>query len=79
MAESTVTIKGQTTLPKAIRQALDLQPGDRLRYVILDDGEVRLMRERPVSELSGLLKRPGQGPVTLEEMDEAIAQGARGA
>ena len=79
MTESTVTIKGQTTLPKAIRQALHLQPGDRLRYVILDDGEVRLMRERPVAELSGLLKRSGQGPVTLEEMEEAIAQGARGA
>lgn len=76
MTESTVTTKGQTTLPKAVRQALDLTPGDRLRYVILDDGEVRLMRARPMAGLAGLLKRPGQRAVTLEEMDEAITSGA---
>ncbi|SEO38864.1 looped-hinge helix DNA binding domain-containing protein, AbrB family [Paracoccus alcaliphilus] len=77
MSESTITIKGQTTLPKAVRQALELAPGDRLRYVILDDGQVRLMRTRPVAELAGILRREGQKPVTLEEMEQAIAAGAR--
>lgn len=77
MSESTITIKGQTTLPKAVRQALELAPGDRLRYVILDDGQVRLMRTRPVAELAGILRREGQKPVTLEEMEQAIASGAR--
>lgn len=76
MSQSTVTVKGQTTLPREVRQALDLAPGDRLRYVILDDGQVRLLRTRPVSELAGLLKRAGQAPVTLEEMEAAIAAGA---
>lgn len=77
MSESTITIKGQTTLPKAVRQALELAPGDRLRYVILDDGQVRLMRTRPVAELAGMLRRDGQKAVTLEEMEQAIAAGAR--
>ncbi|MDF3604715.1 type II toxin-antitoxin system PrlF family antitoxin [Paracoccus sp. DMF-8] len=76
MTESTITIKGQTTLPKSVREALEIGPGDRLRYVILDDGQVRLMRTRPVAELAGMLRHDGP-PVTLEQMDEAIAAAAR--
>ena len=79
MRESTVTSRGQTTLPAEVRRALNLRPGDRLRYALLDNGEVRLMRTRPVAELSGLLARPWQRPVSLEEMEHAIAAGARGA
>ena len=75
MRESTVTSKGQTTLPKDVRKALRLQPGDKLRYILLD-GEVRILRARPVLDLAGALKRPGQERVTLDEMDEAIAAGA---
>ena len=75
MHESTVTTKGQTTLPKDVRKALGLQPGDKLRYILLD-GEIRLLRVRPVLDLEGALKRPGQKTVTLEEMEEAIATGA---
>lgn len=75
MRESTVTTKGQTTLPKDVRKVLGLQPGDKLRYILLD-GEVRILRARPVLDLEGALKRSGQEPVTLEEMDEAIAAGA---
>ncbi|AGT10665.1 type II toxin-antitoxin system PrlF family antitoxin [Paracoccus aminophilus] len=79
MSESTITVKGQTTLPKSVRQALALAPGDRLRYVILDDGQVRLMRTRSVADLAGLLRREGQRPVSLDEMERAIAAGARDA
>jgi AbrB family looped-hinge helix DNA binding protein len=75
MQESTVTVKGQTTLPKDVRRALGLASGDRVRYVILD-GEVRLLKVQPVSGLAGLLARPGRKPVSLDEMDEAIASGA---
>lgn len=71
MHASMVTTKGQTTLPKAVRDALGLGPGDRLRYVIDRDG-VRLLKAQPVSRLAGLLKRDGPA-VTLEAMDEAIA------
>ncbi len=75
MQESTVTIKGQTTLPRDVRAALGLRSGDKVRYVILD-GEVRILKARSVKELRGLLARAGQSPVTLEAMDEAIAAGA---
>jgi AbrB family looped-hinge helix DNA binding protein len=78
MRESTVTVKGQTTLPREVRTALGLGPGDRVRYVILD-GEVRLLKARPVRELKGLLARPDRTPVSLEQMDAAIAAGAQGA
>ena len=76
MQESTVTIKGQTTLPKDVRTALNLHPGDRVRYMILDGGEVRLVRSQPVAQLAGLLKDRTDRRVSLEEMDEAIAMGA---
>lgn len=76
MPQSTVTAKGQTTLPRPVRAALGLAPGDRVRYMILDGGEVRLLKERPVTELAGLLGRPGQPPVSLEAMEEAVAAAA---
>lgn len=75
MYESTVTVKGQTTLPRDVRAALGLTSGDKVRYLILD-GEVRILKARSVKELRGILARSGQKPVSLEEMDEAIAGGA---
>ena len=78
MLESTVTIKGQTTLPKDVRAALQLHPGDRVRYMILDGGEVRLVRSRPVMQLAGFLKDRTGRRASLEEIDKAIANGAVG-
>ena len=43
MPESTLTAKGQTTVPKSVRAALGLRPGDKLRYLVLDNGEVRIL------------------------------------
>ena len=59
MIESAVTTKGQTTLPKRVREQLGLQPGDRIRYII-SGGEVRLLKARSVMELEGLLERKHQ-------------------
>ena len=75
MPESTVTAKGQTTLPREVRAALHLQAGDKLRYIVVD-GEVRLLKARPVLDLEGALKRSGTEAVSLDQMDEAIAAGA---
>ncbi len=75
MQESTITVKGQTTLPRDVRAALGLTSGDRVRYVILD-GEVRILKARSVKELRGALARSDQRPVSLEEMDEAIGAAA---
>ncbi len=75
MQESVITTKGQTTLPKEIRSALDIKPGDRLRYVIQGD-QVRLLKARPSADLLGLLKGKVGKPLSLENMDEIIAEGA---
>jgi antitoxin PrlF len=77
MAVATLTSKGQTTIPKEIRDLLGLAPGDKLDFVVESDGRVVL---RPatldVRQLRGLLRRRGRKPVSLEKMDSAIAQGA---
>ena len=75
MQESTVTVKGQTTLPKDVRTALGLTSGDRVRYVILE-GEVRIVKARSVKDLKGMLARSSRKSVSLEAMDEAIAAAA---
>ena len=74
MIESSITTKGRTTLPKAVREALSVQAGDRVRYVILDD-KVMIVPVRPTSRLFRSLKYDGP-TVTLEDMDRAIAEGA---
>ena len=73
MVQSAITSKGQTTLPKSVRQALGVKTGDRVRYVILDN-EVRILPVRPIGRLFGALKHDGP-PVTLENMERAIAEG----
>jgi antitoxin PrlF len=40
--DSTITAKGQTTVPKAVRQALGLGSGDRLSFVVDDQRRVYL-------------------------------------
>ena len=77
MIESSITSKGQTTLPKLVRKALSVQAGDRVRYVI-QDGQVRLIGVGPISRLFGVLEHHGSS-ATLEEMEDAIAEGASGA
>ena len=74
MIESRITVKGQTTLPKAVRESLAVKAGDKVRYVILDEG-VLLMPVRSTSRLYGSLKYDGPA-VSLEAMDRAIADGA---
>jgi antitoxin PrlF len=70
MYESTVTAKGQTTLPKPVRDALGLEPGDRIRYLLTAEG-VRILRPRKAMSLCGVLGRDGEA-ITLEAMGAAL-------
>ena len=74
MITSAITSKGQTTLPKPVREALRVGAGDRVRYVIFDNA-VRVLPVRPVRRLFGALRHDGP-PVTLEDMERAVAEGA---
>ena len=74
MFDSTITSRGQTTLPKLVREALGVRAGDRVRYVIFGN-EVRVLPVRPVGRLFGALKHDGP-PVMPEDMEHAVAEGA---
>ena len=74
MIESSITSKGQTTLPKVVREKLGLRTGDKVRYVISDQ-EVRILPVRPIGRLFGVLKYSGP-VVTVDEMEQAVARGA---
>ena len=73
MPSSTLTSKGQTTIPKEVRQHLKLQTGDQIDFLIRADGTVVL---RPttlhVRELKGILHRKNMKAVSIEAMNEAI-------
>jgi antitoxin PrlF len=74
MATATITSKGQVTIPKAIREHLHVAEGDRIDFRVGEDGTVRLVSlSRPVHDLFGILHRPGRKPVSVEEMNAAIA------
>lgn len=74
---ATLTAKGQITIPKAARDTLKLNPGDRIEFIFGDDGRLFLLPvTRPVKTLKGILPKPAK-PVSLEAMDEAIAQAVR--
>jgi len=71
--ESTITVKGQATIPKAVRDHLHVKPGDRIKFFIHPDGSVVMLPKISASALRGILK--SKRHVTLEEMDEGIAAG----
>lgn len=77
MQLSTLTSKGQTTIPRKIREYLHLHTGDKLSFVIEEGGQIVL---RPatvdIKTLAGLLKRENQKPIPLSEMKKAIMKGA---
>ncbi|MGZ5432100.1 MAG: AbrB/MazE/SpoVT family DNA-binding domain-containing protein [Thermoanaerobaculia bacterium] len=75
MSEATITSKGQITVPKEVRKALNVQEGDVLDFVIDERGQVTVKPLRKdYKRLFGMLKREGARPVTVEEMNEAIGR-----
>lgn len=74
--DSAITVKGQATIPKAIREHLHLKPGDRVKFFVHPDGSVVLLPKLPASALRGIVSPRRGRPVTIEEMNEAVATGA---
>lgn len=73
MSASTVTSKGQITLPKDIREHLNVGPGDRVDFVVEENGRVvvRPARSR-LEQLRGMLRDRKRKPVSVEQMSAAI-------
>ncbi len=74
MQTSTLTSKGQVTIPAEVRRQLGLQPGDHVGF-IMEDGDVRLVRkERRIEAAFGICK--ADTSVSVEDMDKVIRQRA---
>ena len=74
--QATITSKGQVTIPKPIRDALHLSPGDRIEFLAEPDGSIKVVPiTASVTELKGMLPPPAES-LSLEEMEQAIADGA---
>lgn len=79
MASSTLTSKGQITIPREVRDRLGLREGDRVVFQFDEHGNLLLRQENqsPLGRLPGLLKHLAKDrPVTVEEMKAAVRQGA---
>ena len=68
-ADATLTSKGQTTIPKEIRDGLGIKPGDRMTFTLMPDGTVVMRaKTRRIVDLAGILHKKGRKPVTIDEM-----------
>ena len=70
--QSTVTAKGQTTIPKAIRDRLGVRAGGKIKYFVRHDGQVVMLPVFPAADLPKRKVYRGP-PRSIEEMDEAVA------
>jgi AbrB family looped-hinge helix DNA binding protein len=76
VSAAVLTSKGQTTIPKDVRQHLGLEPGDRIEFVLTEDKTVLLRpATRAVTDLKGFLPKPPKA-VTVEAMNAVIRKRA---
>ena len=70
MSESTITAKGQTTVPRQVRERLGAGPGTRLVWHVLPDGRLIVRaKTRSLIDLAGSLKSLQKKPVPIEDMN----------
>jgi len=73
MLESTITRKGQTTIPKAIREFLGLKPNDKLFYLIEDDKVILKPLRGDILEIRGVVK-PRKRPEDYEQIRKIVQE-----
>jgi AbrB family looped-hinge helix DNA binding protein len=77
MSIATMTSKGQITVPKDVRELLHLEAGSKVMFVHLGGGHIRVVaRTGKIEDLFGILYKPGRPSLTIEEINEGIAEGA---
>ena len=74
---TTMTTKGQVTVPREIRDRLGLKSGDKMAFTMLSDGTVVMRpKTRRLAELAGTLTRRGQPKVAVADMNPFKATAA---
>lgn len=72
-AFTTMTSKGQITIPSEVRDALKLEPGTRF-YVSARNGQVvAIPKNKNLMDLAGVFKLPPGVTLSLDDMQEAVA------
>ena len=67
--DATLTSKGQTTIPKAIRDSLSMKTGDRMTFTLMPDATVVMrVKTKSVTELAGVLHKKGRKPGPVEQL-----------
>ncbi len=70
MSESTITTKGQTTVPRQVREQIGAGPGTRLVWHVMPDGSLIVRaKTHSILDLKGTLKSPRKKPVPVEAMN----------
>jgi antitoxin PrlF len=72
--EATLSSKGQATIPKSVRDRLQIKPGDRFKFFFHPDGVI-ILPKIPTARLKGMIAKPAK-PISLAEIDRAIESGA---
>lgn len=78
MASAKITSKGQITIPVGVREKLGLEPGDRIEFVEVEGKFQFMPATRSIKELEGRYRGKVRRPVSIEEMNAAIARRASG-
>ena len=73
--EATLSSKNQATIPKSVRDYLNLKPGDRFKFFLQPDGNVVILPKMRTAALKGSVPRRKR-PVSVKEMNAAIEAGA---
>lgn len=67
--DATLTSKGQTTIPKAIRDSLRMKAGDRMTFTLMPDATVVMrVKSKSIAKLAGKLHKKGRKPVPVEQL-----------
>ncbi|MCD7060459.1 AbrB/MazE/SpoVT family DNA-binding domain-containing protein [Pelagibacterium xiamenense] len=75
MSTATLTSKGQMTLPKEVRDDLNLKPGDKIEFVKVHGHYELRARTRNIADFAGVLGEPPNGRrLSVKDMDDAIAE-----
>ncbi|MGF9563424.1 AbrB/MazE/SpoVT family DNA-binding domain-containing protein [Neorhizobium sp. JUb45] len=74
--EATLSAKGQVTIPKEMREALNLRAGDQLIYSVMDGEVIVTPKNIDFKDLAGFLGDAPNGSATLEEIDAAVIKAA---